>query len=109
MLFSALYRVRLSCISLWRDERRYVFVLNMIGIHAGVLVLMGRFSSQLHHAYTIWFIIGTTGAVLGPARYLVGWQPFQSMEQLGPFGVFIALQLLQVCEIIKARAARKGS
>ena len=71
----------------------YVFVVNMIGIHAGVLCLMGRFSSRLHHAYSLWYIVGTVGAVFGPARYLVGWQPFQSMEQLGPLAVFGGLQV----------------
>lgn len=30
----------------------YVFVLNMIGIHAGVLVLLGRFSSQVSYVLT---------------------------------------------------------
>ena len=81
----------------------YVFVLNMIGIHAGILCLLGRFSSQLHHAYSLWFLVGTAGAVLGPARYLVGWQPFQSMEQLGPLGVFGGLQLLMICQMIRKR------
>ena len=28
-------------------------------------------------------VCGVAGAVFGPARYLVGWQPFQSLEQLG--------------------------
>mmetsp|Transcript_50337 Transcript_50337/g.131019 ORF Transcript_50337/g.131019 Transcript_50337/m.131019 type:complete len:775 (-) Transcript_50337:705-3029(-) len=82
----------------------YVFVLNLIGMHAGILVLSGRFSSNLHRAYTCWFVIGTAGAIFGPARYLVGWQPFQSMEQLGPFGVLVGLQLLQLCEKLRRPA-----
>jgi len=81
----------------------YVFVLNMIGIHAGVLCLLGRFSSQLHHSYSLWYMIGTAGALVGPARYLVGWQPFQSLEQLGPLGVFGMLQLLMLCDLIRRR------
>lgn len=86
----------------------YVFVLNMIGLHALTLVLLGRFSPQLHHAYSMWFIIGTSGAIFGPARYLVGWQPFQSMEQLGPLCVFGIIQLLQVCQVLQARAERSS-
>ena len=81
----------------------YVFVLNMIGIHAGVLVLMNRFSPKLWRAYSLWFIVGTAGAVFGPSRYLVGWQPFQSLEQLGPLAVFFGLQVLQVCELQRAK------
>ena len=84
----------------------YVFVLNLVGLHALALVLCGRYSPQLHKAYSCWYIIGTAGAVLGPARYLVGWQPFQSMEQLGPLGVFGGLQLIWLCELIRARRER---
>jgi dolichyl-diphosphooligosaccharide--protein glycosyltransferase len=79
----------------------YVFVLNMIGIHAGVLVLLGRFSPKLHHAYTLWYVVGTYGALAGPARYLVGWQPFQSLEQLGPLGVLLLLQLCYLCHLLR--------
>ena len=84
----------------------YVFVLNLVGLHALALVLCGRYSPQLHKAYSCWYVLGTAGAVLGPARYLVGWQPFQSMEQLGPLGVFGGLQLLWLCELIRARRER---
>ena len=28
----------------------YVFVLNMVGVHAALLVLLGRYSSRLHRA-----------------------------------------------------------
>ena len=43
----------------------YVFVLNMIGVHAGVLVLLGRFTPRLWLAYSLWFAIGTAGATGG--------------------------------------------
>jgi dolichyl-diphosphooligosaccharide--protein glycosyltransferase len=41
----------------------YTFVLNMIGVHAGVLVLMGRFSGHLHTSYSIFYFLGTLGAL----------------------------------------------
>ena len=41
--------------------------------------------------------------MFGPARYLVGWQPFQSLEQLGPTAVFAALQLWQLSEVMADR------
>eukprot|EP00967_Tisochrysis_lutea_P125185 scaffold210149_cov33-Tisochrysis_lutea.AAC.1 len=81
----------------------YIFVLNMIGLHAAMLVAVGWFSNRLWLAYTLWFLIGTSGAIFGPARYLVGWQPFQSLEQLGPMAVFFGLQLWQLTEVLAAR------
>jgi len=78
----------------------YVFVLNMIGVHAAVLIGLGRFSERLWRAYSIWFVVGTCGAVFGPARYLVGWQPFQSLEQLGPTAVFGGIQLWYLSEVL---------
>ena len=40
----------------------------------GVLVLLGRFTTKLWLAYTLFFLLGTAGAMTGPARYLVGMQ-----------------------------------
>lgn len=68
----------------------YVFVLNMIGVHAGLLILFGRFTYNLWASYSIFYVIGTLGAIQFP---IVGLQPLQSMEQLGPMGVFFLLQL----------------
>ena len=59
----------------------YIFVLNLIGLHALVLVLTGRFNSGVHKAYSLFFFIGTLGAVQIP---VVGLQPVRSLEQLGP-------------------------
>merc|ERR1719214_139584 len=56
----------------------FVFVLNMIGIHAAALAVTGRFTSKLHRAYSLFFIIGTMGATRVPP---VGMNPFKSMEQ----------------------------
>lgn len=55
-------------------------MLNMIGVHAACLALSGQFSPGLHKAYSLFFVVGTIGALNLP---LVGWQPFQSLEQLG--------------------------
>ena len=45
----------------------YIFVLNMIGVHAGVLaVVLGRFSTRLHLAYSTFYLIGTYGALQFP-------------------------------------------
>ena len=44
----------------------FVFVLNMIGIHAAVLVACGRFTSKLHRAFSLFYVIGTLGAIRVP-------------------------------------------
>ena len=76
----------------------YVFVINMIGVHAIFLVLSQRFSRKAYWAYTLLFSIGTLGAIQIP---VVGLTPVKSLEQIGPLGVFGIYQVLYVCEIIK--------
>jgi dolichyl-diphosphooligosaccharide--protein glycosyltransferase len=73
----------------------YIFVLNMIGIHALMLVGLGRFNSGVHKAYTLFYVIGTYGAMQIP---VVGWTPLRSLEQLGPFGVFLGYQVLAIID-----------
>jgi len=68
----------------------YTFIINLIGIHAGVLVLLGRYSDNLHKAYSIFWVLGTAGALQFP---IVGWQPVSSLEQMGPMLLFFGLQI----------------
>jgi dolichyl-diphosphooligosaccharide--protein glycosyltransferase len=81
----------------------YPFVLNMIGLHAAVLVLVGRFSNHLHLAYSIFYVLGTIGALQFP---VVGWQPLESMEQLGPMAVFFGLQVFRFLEVSRVKMDR---
>mmetsp|Transcript_38477 Transcript_38477/g.62276 ORF Transcript_38477/g.62276 Transcript_38477/m.62276 type:complete len:795 (-) Transcript_38477:40-2424(-) len=78
----------------------YVFVLNMVGIHAIFLVFIGHFNRNLYWAYSLFYFIGTLGAIQIP---VVNLTPLKSLEQLGPFGVFGIYQLLYFCDIIKAK------
>jgi dolichyl-diphosphooligosaccharide---protein glycosyltransferase len=79
----------------------YVFVLNLIGVHAAVLVALGRFSDNVYASYTLFYIVGTALAVQVP---VVGWAPLKSLEQLGPCAVFVGYQLLYVTErLVKGR------
>jgi dolichyl-diphosphooligosaccharide--protein glycosyltransferase len=73
----------------------YIFVINMIGVHALMLVGLGRFNTGIHKAYTIFFVIGTAGAIQIP---VVGMQPLRSMEQMGPLLVFLGYQVLRFCD-----------
>jgi len=87
----------------------YVFVLNMVALHAGVLVLLGRYSPQLYRSFTLFYIIGTALAIQVP---VVGWAPLKSLEQLTAAAVFVGYQLIQLTEIIihkqRAELAKKG-
>lgn len=78
----------------------YVFVLNLIGLHASLLVLLGRYSTKLHRAYTIFYAVGTTLAIQVP---VVGWTPLRSLEQMGPLLAFGAFQLIEFCQVRKRR------
>lgn len=78
----------------------YVFVINLIGLHTGILVLLGRHSSKLHAAYSAFYSVGTVLAVQVP---VVGWTPLKSLEQLGPCAVFLGIQLVEYCERIRIK------
>ena len=78
----------------------FVFVLNMIGMHAAALVACGRFSSKLHRAFSLFYVIGTLGAIQVP---VVGWGPLKSLEQLGSLGIFVGMQVLEVAAVQKRK------
>lgn len=73
-----------------RDKNRsnpkiggYVFITNMIPLHALVLILMGRFSSRLYVSYSSWYAIGTLASMQVP---FVGFQPVKTSEHMGALG-----------------------
>mmetsp|Transcript_62857 Transcript_62857/g.112081 ORF Transcript_62857/g.112081 Transcript_62857/m.112081 type:complete len:858 (-) Transcript_62857:1195-3768(-) len=78
----------------------YIFVINMVGVHAAALVPLGYFNSSTYKAYTLFYIIGTLGAMQIP---VVGWTPIKSLEQMGPLVVFIIYQLLELSSTIIRR------
>jgi dolichyl-diphosphooligosaccharide--protein glycosyltransferase len=78
----------------------YVFVINLIGVHAAVLVGLGRFNYKIYMAYSLFYVIGTALAIQVP---VVGWTPLKSLEQLGPCVVFLGYQALMFCEVIRNR------
>jgi len=71
----------------------FIFVLNMIGLHAFVLLLLGRYTTRLYSAYTLWYVVGTLGAMQVP---VIGFGPLKSLEQLAPGCVFVLFQLIQL-------------
>lgn len=78
----------------------YIFVINMIGIHAAVLIGLGHYSTSLYRAYTLFFVVGTFGAIQIP---VVGWTPLKSLEQICPLLLFFGFQLLEFCAIVRRK------
>lgn len=73
----------------------YIFLVNLIAIHAVVLVLMGRFGTKAYRSYTLFYAVGTVLVVRIP---VIGWSPLRSLEQVGALIVFCVFQVLQLCE-----------
>ena len=78
----------------------YIFVVNLIGVHAVMLVATGRFSTKVYTSYSLFYALGTSLAIQVP---VVGWAPLKSLEQLGPCAVFLGFQLLQFVEVMKRK------
>ena len=83
----------------------YVFVLNMIGLHAAMLVAMGRFTTKVYWSYTLFYVVGTLLAIQIP---VVGLTPLKSLEQLGCLAVFLGYQVLFVTESLVKRLKVSG-
>mmetsp|Transcript_121783 Transcript_121783/g.190232 ORF Transcript_121783/g.190232 Transcript_121783/m.190232 type:complete len:756 (+) Transcript_121783:1-2268(+) len=78
----------------------YIFVINLVGLHAAVLVALGKFNRGVYLSYTLFYTIGTAGATFVP---VVGWAPLRSLETIAPLAVFIVYQLLQLCDVLRQR------
>ncbi|KAF8638407.1 hypothetical protein AX17_002232 [Amanita inopinata Kibby_2008] len=82
----------------------YVFITNMIPLHALVLMLMGRFSSRLYVAYSSWYAIGTLASMQVP---FVGFQPVRTSEHMAALGVFGLLQIVAFAQLIRSHVSSK--
>lgn len=83
----------------------YTFPLNMIGLSVFVCLIAGHFSWKLYRAYSIFFVIGTLGAIQFP---IVGLAPFRSMEQFMPLAVFFGLQLWAYVELSRLSLSERA-
>mmetsp|Transcript_52508 Transcript_52508/g.94171 ORF Transcript_52508/g.94171 Transcript_52508/m.94171 type:complete len:840 (-) Transcript_52508:53-2572(-) len=84
----------------------YIFVNNLIGLHAAVLVGMGKYNSGLYRAYTLWYVIGTFGATFVP---VVNYIPLKSLEQMPAMAVFIGFQIMEFCDVYRRRQKKEMS
>jgi dolichyl-diphosphooligosaccharide--protein glycosyltransferase len=69
----------------------YVFITNMIPLHAFVLVLMGRFSHKIYISYSTWYVIGTLASMQVP---FVGFLPVRTSEHMAALGEFPSVHYL---------------
>ncbi|KAL7275123.1 oligosaccharyl transferase stt3 subunit [Rhizina undulata] len=82
----------------------YVFITNMIPLHAFVLVLMGRYSPRLYVAYNSWYALGTLASMQIP---FVGFLPIRSSEHMAALGVFGLLQIVAFVDYVRALVPSK--
>ena len=61
----------------------YVFITNLLPLHAFVLIAMGRYSPRLYVSYTTWFALGTLASMQIP---FVGFLPVKSSEHMSALG-----------------------
>jgi len=81
----------------------YVFIINLIPLHAFVLILMGRFSMRLYVAYSVFFILGL---VLSMQIPFVGFQPIRTSEHMAAAGVFGLLQIYGAVVFLSSRLTK---
>merc|ERR1711939_345015 len=82
----------------------YVFITNLLPLHAFVLTCMGRFSPRLYVSYTTWYALGTLASMQIP---FVGFLPIRSSEHMSALGVFGLLQLVGFVEFVRSGVPSK--
>lgn len=61
----------------------YVFITNLLPLHAFVLMCMGRFSPRLYVSYTTWYALGTLASMQIP---FVGFLPIRNSDHMSALG-----------------------
>ena len=84
----------------------YVFVANIVAVHAGALLLLGRSPPRLHRQYTTFYILGTAGAVSVP---VVGWTPLTHSEHLLPLAAVVAINISALWRALQSRGQAKAA
>ncbi|KAL9111323.1 MAG: hypothetical protein Q9227_004200 [Pyrenula ochraceoflavens] len=78
----------------------YVFITNLIPLHAFVLICMGRYSARLYISYTTWYALGTLASMQVP---FVGFLPIRSSDHMSALGIFGLVQLVGFAEFLRAQ------
>lgn len=64
----------------------YVFITNLLPLHAFVLICMGRYSPRLYVSYSTWFALGTLASMQVP---FVGFLPIRSSDHMSALGMYL--------------------
>ncbi|XP_075261616.1 dolichyl-diphosphooligosaccharide--protein glycosyltransferase subunit STT3B-like [Convolutriloba macropyga] len=80
----------------------YVFITNLVPLHAFVLVLMQRYSHRLYVAFSVWFIMGLLLSMQVP---FVGFQPVRTSEHMAAAGTFLLLQAYAFLAYLKTKVS----
>ncbi|KAI9720705.1 MAG: oligosaccharyl transferase stt3 subunit [Chrysothrix sp. TS-e1954] len=78
----------------------YVFITNLIPLHAFVLIVMGRYSPRLYVSYTTWYALGTLASMQVP---FVGFLPIRSSDHMAALGVFGLIQLVAFAGFVRGQ------
>ena len=70
----------------------YVFITNLLPLHAFVLICMGRYSPRLYVSYSTWFALGTLASMQIP---FVGFLPIRSSEHMSALGMSIRSRFVE--------------
>ncbi|KZF23899.1 glycosyltransferase family 66 protein [Xylona heveae TC161] len=76
----------------------YVFITNLLPLHAFVLIAMGRYSPRLYVSYTTWYALGTLASMQIP---FVGFSPVRTSEHMSALGVFGLLQVVAFVDFVR--------
>jgi len=68
----------------------YVFITNLLPLHAFTLICMGRFSPRLYVSYTTWYVIGTLASMQIP---FVGFLPIRTSEHMAALGKYLHIKV----------------
>lgn len=82
----------------------YVFITNLLPLHAFVLICMGRFSARLYVSYTTWYALGTLASMQIP---FVGFLPIRNSDHMSALGIFGLIQLVGFAEFIRSQLPSK--
>ena len=77
----------------------YVYIINLIALHAFVLILLGRYSTKLYVSYTTFYCLGQLMAMNIP---FVGFLPVTASEHMAGFGVFGLLQIVGLMDYLRS-------
>eukprot|EP00392_Amoebophrya_sp_AT5.2_P010845 g10912.t1 len=91
-------------------ERTRIFGTGAVASPSSKLIVIGGGTSNYHNylqssgswnalyeAYTLFYIVGTYGAMLTP---VVHWAPLCSLEQLFPLATFVLFQIVKLCDLL---------